>query len=480
MASTGSTDVRVIRVPPSVSPDLCRASGWRCAGEPPDCDRPPGRLSAWPPLAACNPQAFNDLSDKTWVDTSARPDGLDSDDYAIAIGFGGSGRRTACASSSPRGPRPASPGMIYDSNGTLSRPTSAPGQATSPGGQPARPCCPAVASYPTNFDSNGRLGRDWCHRQATARSPHALMVNRGRQAGPDVQPAAAWTSASIRSTWPSDRLARRRRARSRRPTSMAATGTAALDLSRIRSYQGEPAPRSSTCTLAEASLTALLVADAPGASGDPLILATGRRAPEVTSSPSRVPRRRRSRRCGVRRPRPCRGPARPRPPPPPSSAMSAATSTATATSTSCFGLPDEDRVILLLNPSASAPDRDRASTRPMTPTTFGTDLAVGDFDDDGKDDLAVGDPGGHSEGTKLAAARSTCSPARATGPGARVSAILFDASPDGGPGIRQGRQQRGRSTTRRRRPRGRRRGGGLSPTSSNPLGGDDVRHYPVA
>lgn len=41
--------------------------------------------------AACNPLAFNDLADETWVDSTDKPDDVNSDGYAAALAFGGSG-----------------------------------------------------------------------------------------------------------------------------------------------------------------------------------------------------------------------------------------------------------------------------------------------------------------------------------------------------------------------------------------------------
>jgi hypothetical protein len=40
--------------------------------------------------AACNPLAFNDLADETWVDSTDKPDDVNSDGYAAALAFGGS------------------------------------------------------------------------------------------------------------------------------------------------------------------------------------------------------------------------------------------------------------------------------------------------------------------------------------------------------------------------------------------------------
>jgi hypothetical protein len=41
--------------------------------------------------AACNPLAFNDLADEVWVDSSDKPDDVNSDGYAAALAYGGSG-----------------------------------------------------------------------------------------------------------------------------------------------------------------------------------------------------------------------------------------------------------------------------------------------------------------------------------------------------------------------------------------------------
>ncbi len=69
-------------------------------------------------IGACNPAKFDDLKDEMWVQASGAPDGLDSNDYANGIVWGGN--TSAGAKIYAVGNRPAWAQLDFASNGGLS------------------------------------------------------------------------------------------------------------------------------------------------------------------------------------------------------------------------------------------------------------------------------------------------------------------------------------------------------------------------
>ena len=106
-------------------------------------------LAAGAALAACNPGAFSDLQDETWVDSADRPDGLSSSGYGAALVSGGSSGAGVSIAVAAR--TPASVALLtYDEGGGLEQDAAVLHEVTLDGANnlPERP---AMASDPDGF-----------------------------------------------------------------------------------------------------------------------------------------------------------------------------------------------------------------------------------------------------------------------------------------------------------------------------------------
>jgi hypothetical protein len=98
-------------------------------------------------LAACDPRAFDDLADQTWVDAQGKPGELASDDYGVGLAFGGSGGqgvRIVAAGRTPAGVAR----LVYDAAGELETQAELVGETRQVDPLVARP---AMAGDPSSF-----------------------------------------------------------------------------------------------------------------------------------------------------------------------------------------------------------------------------------------------------------------------------------------------------------------------------------------